>query len=336
MCKETSVPGVISFFMKALRPKGGVFFIFVKMVSGLKVTEKYVILKQTGERYNNMKKNRINIIVSVLIVAAIVALVAFYAYDVVYNGTPVAENLFRTLAVVFLLLGSLVRVWNSRVRKSLDTYEKAYKEEIGQAFQNKAFARKKLLCAARLYNESNYEKALKYLSELYKEAEIQRDVIPVLFFSALCYTELGLMDDAISVYYKLLELDERNSTTHSNLGLLLVKYGDFDTALKHFDKAINCDPYNYHAYLNRASCFFRKGEYNDAVTDAEKALEIKNNGLEAASLLAIIYALKGDEEKRKKYFHLSIASGENPEKLKEAIKYYMQENNTEEKDEEIK
>lgn len=277
-----------------------------------------------------MKKNKINLLFTILIALAIVAIIAFYVYDVVCSKTPFSENLFRALAVIFVLLGTLVRVFNGYRRKSLDFYEKSYKEVIGQAFQNKTFLRKKLLCATRLYNEGNHEKALKYLSELCKEAEIQRDVIPVLLFSALCYTDLGLFDDAISVYYKLLELDGRNSTTHSNLGLLLVKIGAFETALKHFDEAIACDPYNYYAYLNRSSCFFRNGQYDEAIADSKKALDIKNNGMDAAAMLAIIYALKGDEENRKKYFHLSITSGKKPEDLRASIEYYLQENEAEE------
>ncbi len=268
------------------------------------------------------KKNKVNLIVAAFIVIAIIALIGFYIYDIVCNGTPITENLFRALAVVFALLGTFIRVLNGCGRKGLDFYEKSYKDELGQAFVGKEFMRKKLLCAVRLYNENHFEKALKYLSQLANEAEHHRDLSAVLFFSALCYTDMGLEDCAINEYYKLLRVDCRNSTAHSNLGLLLVKSGSYDDALNHFEEAISIDSENYYAYLNKASCLFRKGEYDKAIDSAKTALEKKNNGMEAASLLTIIYALLGDEENRKKYFHISITNGERPEELNQAIQFY--------------
>ena len=40
-------------------------------------------------------------------------------------------------------------------------------------------------------------------------------------------------------------------------------------------------------------------------------------------MLAITYALKGDEENKEKYFHLAITNGEPPENLNRAIEYYL-------------
>ena len=92
-----------------------------------------------------MKRKTVNVILAVLIIAVIASLIAFYLYDVFYKKTPYDENLFRTLAVVFMLLGTLVRLLGTKGRKSLDIYEKAYADEIGYAFKNKPFQRKKLL-----------------------------------------------------------------------------------------------------------------------------------------------------------------------------------------------
>ena len=61
-------------------------------------------------------------------------------------------------------------------------------------------------------------------------------------------------------------------------------------------------------------------------TDAKQALAIKNKGVEAAGLLTIIYALHGDEENKKKYYHIAITSGKKPEDLNAAIQHYLAEN----------
>ena len=79
--------------------------------------------------------------------------------DVIWLKTPYSKNLFRTIAIIVLLLGTLLKLINGSGRNSLNMYEKAYANELGYAFKNKPFQRKKLLCACRLYNESNYRKA---------------------------------------------------------------------------------------------------------------------------------------------------------------------------------
>ncbi len=277
-----------------------------------------------------MKRRVSNIALIVLVVLLIIGIIAFYVYDVFWLKTPFKDNLFRALSIVFLLLGTLVRLVAGGGRKSLELYEKAYAKELGYAFQNKPFQRKKLLCACRLYNESNYRKALKYLFQLLNEAEFERDSVPVLLFIALCYTDAGLPDDAIRAYYDLLKIDPENAQVHSNLGGLFINVGDYETALMHYNKSIEIQPENYYAYVNRANYYFRKNDYDNAIADAVQALEYKNNGVEAASLLTIVYALLGDSQNKKRYYHTSITSGKNPKELDEAIDFYLSEQASEE------
>ena len=272
-----------------------------------------------------MKRKKSNTIWIAVIILLMVGIIAFYLYDVIWLKNPYTKNLFRTAAIVCLLLGTLVKLIYGSGRKSLEVYEKAYANELGYAFKNKPFQRKKLLCACRLYDESNYGKALKYLFQLLQEVEFERDSVPVLLFIALCYTDAGVTEEAIKAYYELLKIDPKNSQVHSNLGGLFIQEGDFETALKHYNKSIEFNPKNYFAYLNRANYYFRINEFENAVSDAKQALEFKNNGVEAASLLTVIYALQGDEENKKKYYHISITSGEKPEDLNEAISYYLHE-----------
>lgn len=274
-----------------------------------------------------MKRKVSNIIWIAVVILLIVGIIVFYLYDVIWIKTPYTKNLFRTIAIIFLLLGTLLKLINGSGRNSLEMYEKAYANELGYAFKNKPFQRKKLLCACRLYNESNYRKALKYLFQLLREVEFERDSIPVLLFIALCYTDAGVTSEAIKVYYDLLKIDPNNPQIHSNLGGLFIDEGDFETALKHYNKSIELKPNNYFAYINRANYYFRKNEYNNAIIDAKQALEFKNNGVEAAGLLTIVYALQGDEENKKKYYHIAITSGKNPADLNEAIQFYLSEQN---------
>ena len=264
-------------------------------------------------------------ILSAIVILLILGLVGYYLYDVLVLKTEFSKNVFRLLAAVFLLLGTLVRLQNPGSRRSLTFYEKAYEKELEGAFLNEPFLRKKLLCACRLYDEGNCRKAIKYLGQLLKDAEYKEDVCPVLLFMALCYTDAGLPEEAIKVYDEILHIDLYNPQVHNNLGLLYAKVGDYEKAFEHYDRALQHKPDHYYAYINRANLYFRKKEYDKAVEDAEQALEIKNNCKEAASLLTVIYALWGDKENQKKYYHTAITSGYRPEDLDANIRYFLSE-----------
>ena len=268
-----------------------------------------------------MKRKKLYMIIVILL---IVATAGFYVYDMFVLHSGAFKNPFRPLALICLLVGVLLRT-SQGGRKSLSIYEKAYDKELKGAFQDRPFLRKKLLCACRLYNEANYHKALKYLAQLYKDASSDSDKKAVLLFVALCYTDARVPGEAIKAYQELLNYAPANVQAHNNLGLLYFGEGDFETARYHYDKAIHFDPDHYYTYINRANYFFRTEAYDLAIEDCNQALAIKNNGVEAASLLTILYAMRQDEENKKKYFHLAITSGKKPEDLNEAIRYYTTE-----------
>lgn len=269
-----------------------------------------------------MKQKVIRGLIVALVVILILAAIGFYFYEILVLKVPYTKNLVRTAVIVISAIMTLVKLLTGTGRKSLSVYEKAYTQELGSAFKEMPALRKKLLCACRLYNESNYKKALKYLTALLREAELRADKIPVLLFIALCYDDAGVPAEAIRAYCELLRLDPGNAQVHSNLGRLYEHVGESQAALAQYDRAIALEPDNYYPYANRANLYFNMQELDAAVADAKKALQIKHNGREAASLLAIIYALQGDGENQRKYSHIAIAAGQNAQKLKSAIAYY--------------
>lgn len=273
-----------------------------------------------------MKRNKANILWIIIISLMIVGLIAFYLYDVIHLHTSYTKHLFRMVAIVCLLVVTLFRVVHGGRRKDLDFYERAYTEELGSAFADRPLLRKKLLCACRLYNECNYRKALKYLFQLLQVSRSKKDSVPVLLFIALCFTDARIHEEAVKAYSELLKIDPDNAQAHSNLGLVLAAMGNFDAALEHYGRSIEIEPENYFAYVNQANLYFRRGDYEQAIADAKQALVFKNNGVEAASLLAIAYALQGDVENKKLYYHIAITSGKKPADLNQAIEYYMNEN----------
>lgn len=272
---------------------------------------------------NNNKK--IIAIISVLVVA-ILGLVAYYLYEVVALHVDYKEHLFRMLAIICVLISTIIRLSHGLGnRLTLKSMEKAYQKEIGVAFSTKPDLRKKLLSGCRLYNENKILKALEIFSKLKNEAENKEDKFPVFLFMALCYEDAGEPEEAVRLYNDILEFDPENEQVHGNLGVLYSAMGNNEKALEHYNTVIEIAPDDYILYMNRANCYFRMADYEKSIKDAQYALELKNNGMEAATLLAVIYALLGDEENKRKYYHIAITSGRNPDDLDEVIDFYLHE-----------
>ncbi len=68
----------------------------------------------------------------------------------------------------------------------------------------------------------------------------------------------------------------------------------YENALASYNSAISLNPYNPSLYLNLANFEAKNGKYDDAIKDLGRALQVKNNYLDAVFLLSQIYATKGD------------------------------------------
>ena len=98
------------------------------------------------------KSNGIKIILVIILTALIIVTSGFYIVDLIINNTPPTKNLFRTLAIVFVCLASIIRLLYNKGRRNLVSYESAYQKHIKDAFADRPFYKKKLMCAIRLYD----------------------------------------------------------------------------------------------------------------------------------------------------------------------------------------
>ena len=183
--------------------------------------------------------------------------------------------------------------------------------------------RKKLLCAVRLYNEDKYRKAIKYLTELQSCCDHTDDYYAVGLFLGLALTDMGHESAAVEVYNSLLRMGITSTTIYGNLGSLHSSLGNYDDAIACMHLSIQNDEKNPAPYNNLAKLYFDTYDLENAKTYAMKALEINHKLRQSATLLAIIYTLEGDAENAKKYSHISVASGEDPDRLQAVIAHYM-------------
>ena len=270
-------------------------------------------------------------LIAVFILLAI-ASIGIYVYDIVANGTPYTKNLFKVSIVVVSFGASIAKLLAGRgSRTPLTFYEKQYAKELGGVFARDPKSRKKLLEAIRLFNENKHSKAISSFEKLKALRPSKRDLSVVCIFSALCYEDWGLTDEAIREYKQSLANDPQNATVLSNLGVLYAQRSDFVNAEDCYQKAIEVNPSNHFAINNLAQLYYREGEYEGAVEYSLDALEICPDFKPAASLLAIIYGGYGYEKEYAKYLKIAVQAGadrETIEKLAEAVSENIDEGQT--------
>ncbi len=254
------------------------------------------------------------------LILIIIAVIGFYVYDLVANNSKPTDHLFRTISIVCLCLASLIRTFGQD-RKPLQYYDREY-AEFKDAFADQPLWRNKLLCAIRLYNEDNFNKALKYLFDLKDRCRKSEDVYAVYLFAALCFTDMQLYEQAERLYQQLIYARIVDSRIFSNLGHVQEKMGKHELALANYEHALEYDSKNPMAYNNIAQAHFANHELEKAIPYAQKALEINPKTHQASTLLAIIYSLQGNKAEAEKYAHIAISSGRDPQELKEAVAYY--------------
>ena len=254
----------------------------------------------------------------------ILAIIAYYVYDITINGTPPTENLVKMIIPVIGLILSVAKVLtrSPQKRKPLVIYEERYKEELYGAFADSPKDRKKLLSAIRLYNENRINAALKAFYSLRTKCKNLNDAHSVGLFTAITLSDAGAVDSAIREYEALIRINAVSSTVYSNLGILYHQKGMEDEAIQAFESALQIDENNAPAYNNLANVYFDSLDFEKAKVYFGTALEINKKFRPAASNLAIIYLLEDNTQEAEKYIHIAVSKGASKESIFAAAERY--------------
>ena len=180
-------------------------------------------------------------------------------------------------------------------------YAELYKHIIRDAFANDKTGYRKLMQGITLYNNDQYDKAIKHLTKLEERCVTSQDTSSVLFFIAKSYKEKGQLSKAIETYERLLKSDASCSTAWSNLGLIHHEAGRSADAKYALRQALLYNPENPYAHVNLANVLYKNGEFEEAKDLGLKAFQLNNQLPAAASITALCYASLGDAENAKKY-----------------------------------
>lgn len=119
---------------------------------------------------------------------------------------------------------------------------------------------------------------------------------PLYFHLGDIYYENGMLDEAVTYYSKVLEIDPEIDVVHYNIGKILSVQGKFDEAANHYQEAVRVNPEYVLAMNNLGNILVRKGKVNEAVSLYRRALSIDDEFSLAHKNLGIVLKKSGKIE----------------------------------------
>lgn len=130
-----------------------------------------------------------------------------------------------------------------------------------------------------------------------------------LLAEALRQKYVGALTEAAVIFEKCIEIDDTRAVPFFELAQIYATVGSEARSLKYASKAANLDPGNYWYQLACGSLFTQYNKKDSALIYFTRALKADSNALEVNSILAGLYAEKGDAEKADSLFRLLDEKG---------------------------
>jgi len=124
-----------------------------------------------------------------------------------------------------------------------------------------------------LFMRNKPNEALPYLEKAFVA---NQSYLEGALYLAMCYEQLGKLDEAAAIYRKILPVDgDKAALAACNLGNIYFKKGSNAFAEQFYTQAIRSDPVYASAWLNRANLRVKTGALRDALQDYDKYLSLE-------------------------------------------------------------
>jgi len=134
------------------------------------------------------------------------------------------------------------------------------------------------------FENKNIDEAISYFE---KVLEIDPNHVDALSNRGGLLSTIGKHDEAISDLDKALEIEPNHVRALINKGILLAFLNQTDDAIFYLGQALEIEPDNIEGLRNRAIYFISQENYQDAVTDFYKILEIEPDNPDVSKYLQI-------------------------------------------------
>lgn len=128
------------------------------------------------------------------------------------------------------------------------------------------------------------------------------------------YAKIEELDLAIEAYENALGINPNYIEALNNLGQILVKKGDLENAIIRYRKAVSLKPDFVDAFYNLGNAFKKVGDSEQAIKAWREALSLNSHFIDAYLALGIELAEKGEYSEATRYFKKVISL--NPEDAK--------------------
>jgi tetratricopeptide (TPR) repeat protein len=103
------------------------------------------------------------------------------------------------------------------------------------------------------------------------------------------YAKDGLLREAAESYKKALAKRQKNSTANRNLGMVLVKMGEYKAATRHLEKAMRKYEKDFDANFYLGEAYRAQDKYSEAIFRYKRALKLRDDSAKAMKPLAWSY-----------------------------------------------
>jgi len=124
--------------------------------------------------------------------------------------------------------------------------------------------------AIDLLQRGRYTQARVILERLAKN---DPDNYVILYNLGMCYSDLGMFEEAIRVLTRVVQLLPSFPDAYVALGVAYARSGQEDSAIVALEKALELDPRNPYALRNLGAVLAKRGRYEEAIKLFEQALK---------------------------------------------------------------
>lgn len=139
--------------------------------------------------------------------------------------------------------------------------------------------------AVAFYSDNNFNKTMEMLLQIDENSRTAQDWL--LLGNLL--EEKGEKNNAIFMYQKSINTDEKYYKAHYNLANLYLADEKYNIAIEHYKKAISINKENPFVHYNLACAYIKSGQIKKAKSSLIKAVTLKNDVAEFHYNLAYVY-----------------------------------------------
>ena len=110
------------------------------------------------------------------------------------------------------------------------------------------------------------------ITQYQKVIEIEPNHAEAHYYLGIAFNEIGRLEEAAAHYRTAIGINPNHANAHNNLGIWLQEIGRLDEAVVHCLKAIAIEPEFAKAHYNLGNAFLELEQFNKAVSSFEKAL----------------------------------------------------------------